>query len=355
MKNNYGIKFIFTLGISLFSLWIFPGIAFSQNQDVLAIRKYLAELSSRKTDRLISGQFERWGNAVQPLNSPENFVNIVHQKTGKWVGITGFEYHNGTQVNYKKPNQLCIDYWKKGGLSQLYFIMTNPADPNSNNGGGKCDLKLVLNPDHPYHKHFFNELSQVADGLEELKENGVVLFVNMFAEVTGSWFWWGGKDPKDFIAFYKATYDYLVHTRNLDNLLFVYEPSSQHKTAVDYYPGDEYVDVIGISLFVDWDKELTANSIPNYQELKEFGKPLAFSQWGPRRGADQTRTTDQPPADNMKLIRGIQNFFPDIVWWMNWSYAYSICTRENSNYNGLELLNHPWVINAGEMNWKKYR
>jgi mannan endo-1,4-beta-mannosidase len=354
MKSKIFLMLIPVIEI-IFFLMASPASVNAQNPDVLAIRKYLAELPARKTDRLISGQFERWGNDIQPLNNPDNFVNIVHQKTGIWVGLTGFEYHNGTQVNYDKANRLCIDYWNKGGFSQLYLIMTNPANPGSNNGGGTCDLKLVLNPDHLYHKYFFNELSKVADGLEELKDNGVVIFINMFAEVTGNWFWWGGKDPKDFIALYKAAYDYLVHIRKLDNLLFVYEPSSQHHTAVDYYPGDDYVDVIGISLFVDFDEELTANTIPNYQDLKKLGKPIALSQWGPRRGEDQTRTVDQPPADNMKLIRGIQNYFPEIVWWMNWSYAYSICTKENSNYNYSELLNHPWVINAGEMDWKKLR
>ena len=106
----------------------------------------------------------------------------------------------------------------------------------------------------------------------------------MFAEATGSWFWWGGKDPRDFISLYRLAYDYLVNTRGLDNLLFVYEPSSQHITALDYYPGHNYADMIGISLFVDNTTELSYKSIPNYFALKSLGKPLALSQWGPRRG-----------------------------------------------------------------------
>ncbi len=326
-----------------------------QNRDALAIMKYFKDLPGKKENRIVSGQFERWGDAVRPLSDSENFLNIVHQKTGKWVGLAGIEYHQGTRINYKKPNQLCIDYWKKGGFCQLYLIMSNPADTGSNNGGGICNIKLVLDPTHPYHKYFFNELRKVADGLEELKDNGVVVFVNMFAEATGKWFWWGGKDPGDFIKLYRISYNYLVKDRKLDNLLFVYEPSSQHKTAPDYYPGNSYVDMIGISLFVDYDKELDENTIPDYKILCNFGKPVSFSQWGPRRGSDQTGNGDQPPADNLKLLRGIQKYYPDVVWWMNWSYAYSISTKENSNFNDAELLNHTWVINADEIDWKKYR
>ncbi len=325
----------------------------AQNEDAKAIIHYLEELPSRKDKKVISGQFERWGDEVQPLTNSSNFLNIIHQRTGKWVGLVGVEYHQGADVNYEKPNQLCKEYWEKGGLCQLYLIMSNPADPEAHNGGGICDIKSVLNPDHSYHKYFLNELGKVADGLKELKNNGVVVFINMFAEATGNWFWWGGKERKDFISLYRTAYDYLVKVRGLDNLLFVYEPSSGHKTALQYYPGDEYVDIIGISLFVDYDKELDSLSIPNYQELKKKGKPIGLSQWGPRRGQDQTKTADQPPADNMKLIRGIQHCFPDVVWWMNWCYAYSISTEQNSNYNDSLLLSHPWVINRGEISWRK--
>ena len=183
----------------LYSLTV-TGNLRGQNKDATAIMKYLYELPREENQKLISGQFERWGDAVKPLSDPDNFLNIVHQKTGKWVGLAGIEYHQGTRVNYKMPNQLCIDYWKKGGFCQLYLIMSNPADTGSNNGGGTCEIKLVLDPNHPFHQYFLKELGKVADGLEELKDNGVVVFVNMFAEATGKWFWWGAKDPEDFIS-----------------------------------------------------------------------------------------------------------------------------------------------------------
>ena len=47
----------------------------------------------------------------------------------------------------------------------------------------------------------------------------------------------------------------------------------------------------------------------------------------------------------------VQKYYPEIVWWMNWNYAYSICTESGSNFNYSELLNHPWVINRDEINF----
>ena len=321
----------------------------TQKHDKKDILKYLSELPRNNSGKVISGQFESWGSAVRGLDDKENYLNIINEKTGKWVGLVGAEYHNGREVNYEKPNHLFEEYWSQGGFCQLYLIMTNPSEPTSSNGGGKCDIKSVLNPGHSYNKYFYNELDKVATGLQELQKKGVVVFLNPFAEATANWFWWGGTDPTDFIALYRNAYDYLVTKKALDNLIFIYEPSCSDTTALQYYPGDKYVDIIGFSLFVDYNKEIDSLSIQNYQQLKKLGKPLAISQWGPRRGADQTNADDQPPADNLKLIKGIQKYFPEIVWWMNWNSAYSICTGFNSNYNSTELLTHPWVINRDEI------
>jgi mannan endo-1,4-beta-mannosidase len=318
-----------------------------------AIMKYLRSLPLRQDKKLISGQFESWGNDVKPLSSPSNNLAIIHEKAGEWVGLVGVEYHAGA-VFPEKPNQLCIDYWRQGGLIQIYLIMRNPAAPNTHNGGGKCDINLVLDPKHEYHRYFFKELDEVAAALAVLQDNGVVVFLNPFAEVSADWFWWGGPDPEKCKALYRATFDYLVKTKHLNNLLFIFEPSSGHTNAALYYPGDDYVDMVGISCFVSNNEELTADMIPAYQALRKFGKPLALSQWGPRRGADQVGK-DQPPGDNLKLLRGIQNHFPEITWWMNWNLAYAIASPTNSNLHARELLNDPRVINQDDLAWRALR
>lgn len=316
----------------------------TQKPDKKAVMDYLYGLPRQNAARVISGQFESWGSAVKRLDDDGNYPHVVQEKTGKWVGLVGAEYHNGQDVNWEKPNQLFEEYWRQGGFCQLYLIMTNPANPGSFNGGGKCDINLVLDPYHPYHTHFYRELDKVAAGLAELQKKGVVVFLNPFAEATADWFWWGG-NPTDFIRLYREVHDYLVKEKQLDNLLFIYEPSCANNTALQFYPGDGYVDMIGFSLFVDYNKEIDSQSIQNYSQLKSLGKPLAISQWGPRRGGDQTGGQDQPPGDNLKLMRGIQKYYPEIVWWMNWNYAYAIATPDNSNYNSKELLGDPWVIN----------
>lgn len=318
-----------------------------------AVLSYLTELPSRKTKKLISGQFESWGDAVKPLNNKENWVNKTYQATGNWVGLMGIEYHTD-DVYPDKPNQAAIEFWQNGGLIQLYLIMSNPAAPKTPNGGGKCDIDLILKKGHPYNKYFFAELDKVADGLKVLEQEGVVVFVNMYAEMTADWFWWGEQEPEKFKQLYRTTFEYLVKEKGLNNLLFVFEPSAQQRTAIDYYPGNAFVDMVGISIFVDHNEALTGQKLPMYKQLLQLGKPMSFSQWGPRRGKDQTGNTDQVSADNLKLLRGIKTYFPEICWWMNWSQAYAISAEQNSNLNAQQLLDDPWVVNRNDINWKKY-
>lgn len=319
-----------------------------------AVLVYLQNISTQPSHKIISGQFESWGDAVRPLDDKQNWLNQAYRATGKWPGIVGIEYHAG-EVHFEKPNQLAIEHWSKGGLVQLYLIMRNPANPDAHNGGGKCDIDLVLQKGHTYNKAFFAELDKVAEGLQLLQQQHVVVFLNMFAEMTADWFWWGGQQPEKFKRLYRASFDYLTREKGLDNLLFVFEPSAQQSQATEYYPGADFVDMVGISIFVDSDKELIKQDLPAYQQLVKLRHPMAFSQWGPRRGKDQTGKQDQPAADNLKLLRAIKNDFPEICWWMNWNQAYAIASDGDSNTQAKALLNDPTVINRDSIEWQAFR
>ena len=356
MRANFSIFLFLTLTM-VRTAAVAQEISVTANSNALpdakAILKYLRKLPLKPDQKLISGQFESWGRAVMPLSSSNNNLEIIHEKTGKWVGLVGVEYHQGG-VFPEAPDKLCAEFWRQGGLVQIYLIMRNPAVPDAANGGGKCDIDSVLNPNHEYHRFFFHELDEVAAGLEELQKQGVTVFLNPFAEANADWFWWGGQSPEKFKALYRATFDYLVKTKHLNNLLFVFEPSSSQENAAWYYPGSQYVDMVGISVFVPWNHELVPADVPAYPALTKLGKPLAFSQWGPRRGQDQVGQ-DEPPADNMKLLRAVQNHFPLITWWMNWNMAYAISSQTNSNYNDKKLLEQPSVINRDDLEWKNER
>ena len=98
----------------------------------------------------------------------------------------------------------------------------------------------------------------------------------------------GRQNPEKFKVLYRATFDYFVKTKHLNNLLFIFEPSSSHKNAALYYPGSQYVDMIGISIFVPWNHELAPADVPAYSLLKHLKSRWPSANGG--RGADRIRS-----------------------------------------------------------------
>src|SRR6266496_2064416 len=79
-------------------------------------------------------------------------------------------------VAWKAPNQAAIDDWKQGGLATVSAHLYNPANPN---GGGLrdkgVDLKMLLTAGSDTHTRWLGELDQLATGLQELEDAGVVV------------------------------------------------------------------------------------------------------------------------------------------------------------------------------------
>ncbi|MFD5465505.1 glycoside hydrolase family 26 protein [Kitasatospora sp. NPDC127059] len=104
------------------------------------------------------------------------------------------------------------------------------------------------------YRALITDLSYLADHLEYLAAHDVPVLLRPYHEMNvkdcASRFWWAGQKPADYQALWRITYKYLVETRGLHNLLFVWTPVSWDGAPGvdpwDYYPGGQYVDVVGV-------------------------------------------------------------------------------------------------------------
>lgn len=304
------------------------------NAKAKAILGYFQSLGPRTSKRVLSGQFTDFGNGANP-----KFMNEIHDKTGHWPAILGADYadfSNG-KLTYRTPNRVAIEYWKKGGLVTISAHLYNPANPK---GGGLrdtgVDLSALLTAGTATHTRWMEELDLIASGLQELKEAGVVVLWRPFHEMNGGWFWWGAKEPETFIEVWRHMFDYFTRTKGLDHLLWVYSPNHGEKTAA-YYPGDRYVDLVGLDAYTDF---IDRAHIKGYPEVARLGKPFGFTEFGPHGASN-------PPGDYdyRRFIQGIEKEFPQTVFFMIWNAKWSLATN---NFSG-ELLNHPWIINREDV------
>ena len=307
------------------------------NARAKAILRYVQSLERRTNKRMLSGQFSDFGKGASL-----RLMTEIHNRTGHWPAILGVDYAdfatNGLSLTHDAPNQAVIGYWKQGGLVTISAHLYNPARTNASGGlrDKDVDLNALLDPSSETHVRWLNELDQLADGLQQLKDAGVVVLWRPFHEMNGNWFWWGSKDPATFIKLWRQMFDYFTKTKGLDNLLWVYSPGSGDKAAA-YYPGDRYVDLVGLDAYTDF---VDARHIKGYTKMARIKKPFGFAEFGPH-GANN------PPGDYdyLRFIQGMQKDFPRTTFFMCWNNKWSLA----SNTNTAELLNHPWIVNREDL------
>jgi mannan endo-1,4-beta-mannosidase len=303
------------------------------NAKAEALVQYFHSLEGRKDKRLLSGQFSNFGRGANLT-----VANDIHDKTGHWPAILGVDYMQGGGLDWAAPNRAAMDYWKAGGLVTVSAHLYNPARTNENGGlrDESVDLNALLATNTETHVRWMRELDQLADGLKELQSTGVVVLWRPFHEMNGNWFWWDGKDPRTFVRLWRQMFDYFTVTKGLDNLLWVYAPN-HGANAADYYPGDNYVDLVGLDAYTDF---VDPEHILGYPEMARIKKPFGFTEFGPHGPSN-------PPGDYdyRRFIAGIRRNFPRAVFFMSWNARWSLA---RNNHTG-ELLDDPWIINREDL------
>jgi hypothetical protein len=179
------------------------------------------------------------------------------------------------------------------------------------------------------------------------------LIVEFGLEMNGNWFPWSGvyneKNPEKFKKAYRHIID-IFRKAGADNVTFMYHvnygsaPEESWNTMAAYYPGDKYIDWIGMSLYgaqkpTDEWEEITELFDAPYNELAGISpnKPLAIIEFG--------------VVEHPLKPRWIKNFF-DIIKSEKYnrikavSYWHSIWENEDNTISNLRLDSSPESLKA---------
>jgi mannan endo-1,4-beta-mannosidase len=123
-------------------------------------------------------------------------------------------------------------------------------------------FKSIL-PGGSKHDWYKSKLDKVAEVVGNLKDNNgklIPIIFRPFHEFDGSWFWWGANfcSPDEYKTAFRFTVDYLKNTKGIHNILYSFAPDNSYTTSANFlsrYPGDEYVDVIGMDNYGDFDNQ----------------------------------------------------------------------------------------------------
>jgi mannan endo-1,4-beta-mannosidase len=242
--------------------------------------KVLNFLRSISGSRTVAGQHNR-----EPNSAPAMWTNKIHDTTGRfpglWSGDFLFEQDNinsrQTMINEAK-NQ-----WKQGALINLMYHACPPSQGEacSFDGGVLSHLSdaqwnELITDGSNLNRIWKARLDVISVLLQDLKDNGVEVLWRPLHEMNQGNFWWGGRPgPQGTARLYQITHDYMVGTKGLTNLIWVWDVQDLDFNWAPYNPGDRYWDVLALDIYGG-----DGYTLQKYQTLLQLAgdKPIAIGE-----------------------------------------------------------------------------
>ncbi|AYO56877.1 hypothetical protein CO230_01240 [Chryseobacterium sp. 6424] len=136
-------------------------------------------------------------------------------------------------------------------------------------------FKSIL-PSGAKHNWYKLKLDKVASVFNNLIGNDgkkIPVIFRPFHEFDGNWFWWGANycTADEYNQAYQFTVSYLRDTKGVHNVLYAFSPDASYNNSVSYlqrYPGDSYVDILGMDNYYDFFNQNFAGVTSANQKLQ---------------------------------------------------------------------------------------
>lgn len=184
-------------------------------------------------------------------------VQVIKKETGKMPAVLAMDFmdYSPSRVEHGTEGhttEYAISYWEQGGIVAFHWHWTPPTKYITGDWGGSfytektnIDLAKIMNgEDEEGYELLMSDMDVIAEQLAILKEKKIPVLFRPLHEASGGWFWWGASGPEAYKKLYIAMYEKFTKEYGLNNLIWVWNGQD-----ADWYPGDEYVDIIGEDIY----------------------------------------------------------------------------------------------------------
>ena len=162
-------------------------------------------------------------------------------------------------VNFDNMKTWIKEAYERGGVNTISMHLDNPVT-----GGNAWDnseaVKHIL-PDGARHSEYLKTLDLIAAFLLDLKTDdgaAIPVILRPYHEHNHTWSWWGASacTVDEYNDLWKMTVHYLRDDKGVHNVLYAISPQDINTQAqyLERYPGDDYVDILGLDYYNLWDK-----------------------------------------------------------------------------------------------------
>ena len=262
--------------------------------------------ATASTKGLFAYLIDQYGRKV--ISGQQDDVEYVLEKTGKEPALGAFDLmdYSPSRVLYNvtplRTSEDCIKWAKKGdgrGIVSLCWHWNAPTDlinqaPDKLWWSGfytkatTFDLAAALaDKNGERYTLLLRDIDAIAVQLKKFQEADVPVLWRPLHEAPGGWFWWGAKGAAPYKELWQILYDRLTKYHQLHNLIWVYTGTDTLNP--DWYPGDQYVDIVGLDIYTEATATLDANWT-NAQTAFNGKKLLTLSEVGHLPKPDNVRT-----------------------------------------------------------------
>jgi mannan endo-1,4-beta-mannosidase len=321
--------------------------------------------------RTISGvmterPFENNGQYTPQDFDTQTELSYINKASGKNVVLVGFDFLHSSGKNsgeqwYQGYTHASLEMaktvWKKGGIPQFNWHWKDPmhtveafyTQSSGNDPYTEFSIGLAYDTtsgkwktDSDEYKALMRDMEMIADSLLTLQEEGVAVLWRPLHEASGKWFWWGTDGAKACVALYKLMFDTFVNKKGLHNLIWVWT-TDEAPDALDWYPGDEYVDVVGRDYYYYPREANHASLVSSFEKIKDM--------YGAKKIVTLSENGSVPYPDEMKADGA------NWSWFMPWygDYAMEGWANDNTAESWKTVMNNNYIITLEDMpGWDNY-
>lgn len=382
VSNSFRVK-VEVMGIGGNNSAISGGLSVVENvspkaKELLQLLTEKSNLPSGSPDKILSGQFAGFAsrtcttfvtgclsnNECLDYNQEDfvkSFTRLISDcnRNTYIPAIAGVDLGFSRTISpedWSESAESLINHAERGGYVTVSWHAKNPwnvpgENEESPNGMGGSIDSLVSRGNTKY-ESFRKELDYIADRLRVLKDrDGHLLPIlwRPFHEMNQTkdghgLFWWSNLSGSNgnkaaYQTLWQYCYHYMKCEKGLNNLLWVWAPDDSRDIEPEWYPGDGFVDVVGLDKYGD-------EQIDNYSAILNIApnKPFGLTEYG--GGTSDGGCEPENKLSASRLLSLISSGdYPRLCFFQAWSSPWALGDTPD---DARKLLRHEAVVNLGE-------
>jgi hypothetical protein len=193
------------------------------------------------------GQVATWVHNENPdMDHSSNWLKKVYDHSGKMprYGVITYDFTDDPYPDSEWNNGV-KKMWDRGLIVGVYSFYANPSGKNAFRD--TCDVDRIFESGtNPIKTNFYQQMNRMAANLKWLEEQGIPVIYTPFVEQDDNNSKWHAKDGREnAVRLYRLVHDYFSDNKGLENIIWAFHTRESDGALAAFYPGDEYVDVLG--------------------------------------------------------------------------------------------------------------